>query len=72
MHLRATDGVQLIFHTGAKVKGTAKTGVEVAAPAGLLKWLAKDRCLVSLGSGKALEANLPALEALVREWIRWV
>jgi hypothetical protein len=72
MHLRATDGVQLIMHTGAKAKATAQTGVPVEAPGGLLKWLAKDRCLVSLGRGKALEANLPAFEALVREWIRWV
>lgn len=28
--------------------------------------------LQSLGRGKTLEANLPAFEALVRAWIRWV
>jgi hypothetical protein len=72
VHLRSTDCVQLVFHTGAKVKATAKTGIEIPDPAHLLKWLAKDRCLVTLGAGADIARNRTALEALVREWIRWV
>ena len=71
-HLRAKDAVQLVFHMGAKAKATAKTGVDIPDPEGLLKWLAKDRALVTLGAGEALEARKPALQALVREWIRWL
>lgn len=71
-HLRATDRVRLILHLGAKVRETATTGVKVADPAGLLEWLAKDRCSVTLSDGKDLQAKGAALQALLREWIRWV
>ncbi len=71
-NLRSTDRVQLVFHTGAKVKATAKTGITVDDPAGLCRWLAKDRCLVTLGAGKEVAKNKAAFEALVREWVKWV
>jgi uncharacterized protein YdhG (YjbR/CyaY superfamily) len=71
-NLRAKDGVQLIFHTGAKVKETAKTGVQVADPKGLLNWLAKDRCMVTIGVKKDVDAKRAALRDIVIEWIRYV
>ena len=71
-NLRARDRVRLILHMGAKVKATATTGVKVADPAGLLEWLAEDRCLVTLRDEADLQAKRAALEALLREWIRWV
>lgn len=70
VNLRATDSVQLIFHTGAKVKESALSGLKIADPAGLLKWLAKDRCLVTLGVGRDIQAKQAAFEAIVRAWIR--
>jgi hypothetical protein len=70
LNLRSKEAVQLIFHTGAKVKESAVVGVKVADPAGLAKWLAKDRCLVTLGAGKDLVANKKAFEAFVRGWIK--
>ncbi len=70
VHLRSTDTVQLVFHMGAKVKKTAKTGVEVPDPAGLCQWLAKDRCLVTLG--RKVKSRQKELEALVRAWIAHV
>src|SRR5262249_41248554 len=48
VNLRAKDGearVWLILHTGAKKKEAATTGLKITDPAGLLEWLAKDRCL---------------------------
>ena len=45
---------------------------DIADPAGLIKWLAKDRCLVTLGAGKDIKAKQSAFEDLVREWIRQV
>lgn len=71
-NLRARDCVRLILHTGAKAKDTAKTGVKVADPAGLLEWLAKDRCLVTLRDGKDIQARGAALQALLREWMAWL
>jgi len=71
-NLRSKDHVQLVFHTGAKVKATATTGIDIADPDGLLKWLAKDRCLVTLGVGKEIQAKREAFEAIVRAWIQWL
>ena len=73
VNLRAKGGeerVWLILHTGAKVKKTATKGMQIADPAGLLKWLAKDRCLVTFAEGKDIQAKRVALEAIVRDWIR--
>ena len=71
-HLRSQDSLQLVFHMGAKAKATATTGIRIDDPTGLVKWLAKDRGLVTLGTGKDLQAKKDALQALVREWIRWL
>ena len=38
----------------------------------LLLLLAKDRALVTLGSGKALKANAKAFTAIVKAWIKYV
>jgi Domain of unknown function (DU1801) len=72
VHLRSTDEIQLVFHTGAKVKATATTGINISDPSNLCRWLAKDRCLVSLGTGQKLMAKRKAFEALIHEWIKWV
>ncbi|AUX48223.1 uncharacterized protein SOCE26_097540 [Sorangium cellulosum] len=68
-NLRTKEHVRLILHRGVKVKDTATKGLEIADPAGLLEWLAKDRCLVTLGDGKDIEAKRAALEAVLRAWI---
>lgn len=72
LFLRSIDRVQFIFHFGAKVKDHSKAGVQVPDPAGLIEWLAKDRCIVTLGVGKELNANRAAFEAIVRRWIQLV
>lgn len=69
-NLRTKDRLRLILHTGAKVKESATTGLKIADPAGLLEWLAKDRCLVTFSDAKDIQAKKPALEALLREWIQ--
>lgn len=69
-HLRSHDAVQLVFHRGAKKKDAKK--LEIADPAGLIKWLSPDRCLITLGAGAALEKNRAAFEAIVRDWIRQI
>lgn len=66
VNLRSTDGLQLIFHTGAKVKASATTGVTIVDPAGLLRWLAKDRALVTV---PATDEGHAAFIDIVRQWI---
>ena len=64
---RAKDGVQIIFHLGAKVKAVRKPAID--DPAGFLQWLGKDRASMKLKDMKAIESNWAALEAIVRQWI---
>ncbi len=74
LNLRAQDGkerVWLILHLGAKVKDKAKP-VKIADPAGLLKWLGKDRALATFTDAKDVQAKRSALQAILREWIRYV
>ncbi|WP_437973104.1 DUF1801 domain-containing protein [Sorangium sp. So ce295] len=71
-NLRAKDRVRLILHLGAKVKDTAAKGLEIADPAGLLEWLAKDRCLVTFTDGEDVQAKRAALESVLRAWLRWL
>jgi len=70
VNLRAKDCVQVILHKGAKVKDNSTSQVRIEDPKGLIKWLATDRCLVTIGAGKEIEANRAAFEVIVREWIR--
>jgi hypothetical protein len=71
VNLRAVDELQFIFHLGAKTRKVLPE-MKVPDPAAMVKWLAKDRCLVNAGRGKGLAANQAALQALVRAWIRYV
>lgn len=71
VNLRSCDSVQLVLHLGAKA-GKEAAADAIPDPKGLLKWLGKDRALATLGAGAALKANLPALKAIVRAWIRYV
>ena len=69
MNLRG-DRIWLILHTGAKVKDSAKDGVPIADPTGLLEWLAKDRAVVKFADAKAVKAKKGALQAILKEWIQ--
>lgn len=71
VNLRSHDSLQLILHLGAKVRPDFRKP-DINDPAGLLKWLGKDRCVASLGAGDAWRANAPAFEAVLRQWITHV
>lgn len=60
-------GVRLILHTGAKVKKSK--GLAVDDPAGLLKWLGKDRAMITFADAKDVKAKLPALKRLLGHWL---
>jgi hypothetical protein len=70
-NLRELARVQFVFHLGAKKRADLPE-MKLADPAGLVKWLAKDRCLVTIGAGKELAANRAAFEAVIRTWIKYV
>jgi len=68
-NVHTRDRIRLILHTGAKVKASATTGLKIEDPAKLLKWLGRDRCLVTFVDDKDLGAKREALQAIIREWI---
>lgn len=68
-NVRSQTAVQLVFHLGAKARPDLKA-FKLADPNGLLKWLGKDRAMVTLGAGRDIPANRKALEAIVRAWIK--
>jgi uncharacterized protein YdhG (YjbR/CyaY superfamily) len=70
-NVRAKDSVQLILHLGARSRRDLKA-FKLADPKGLVKWLGKDRAMVTLGAGRDIVANKKALEAIVRAWIKHV
>lgn len=71
LNLRSKQSVQVILHLGAKARPNLKP-FEIADPKALMKWLGKDRALVTLGAGRDIAANRKALEAIVRAWIKHV
>lgn len=71
VHLRSTKEVQLIFHLGAKKRATIPE-ITLTAPDDMVRWLAKDRCMVVMGKGAEVEARSAALRKLVQAWIAYV
>lgn len=71
-HLRSRDSVKVVLHMGAKAKATAKSGVDIRDPKGLLKWLGRDRAIVEFGDKKDVAAKKSAFTALIVEWIQHV
>jgi hypothetical protein len=69
-NLREKHYVRLILHLGAKVKKKAAKRMSIEDPAGLLEWLAEDRCVVTFSDVAEVQAKREALEAIVRVWIK--
>lgn len=71
-HLRSKVGLGLILHLGAKASALPAGGLAIDDPTGLLKWLGKDRAQVEFSTAADLQAKLPALQDLLRQWISYV
>lgn len=69
INVRSTKTVQLIVFLGVK-KRTGLKPFKLTDPNGLVKWLADDRILVTLGAGRDIPANRKALEGIVRAWLK--
>ena len=69
LHVRTKESVQLILFVGVKKRPGFKPFM-LSDPNGLVKWLAEDRALVTLGAGRDIPDNRKALEAIVLTWIK--
>jgi hypothetical protein len=61
------DHLQLVFHRGAKPQTTE--GFEFGDDAGLLRWVAADRAVLTVGDPAELADQEQAIVALVNRWI---
>jgi hypothetical protein len=61
------DHLQLVFHRGAKPQDTE--GFEFGADAGLLRWVAPDRAVLTLGDPADVAAKEEAIVDLVNRWV---
>ena len=59
----------MILHLGAKARELGPQGLAIADPAGLLKWLARDRAMVVFADRAAVERQRQDFAAIVRDWI---
>lgn len=62
--------LRMILHTGARATAAAKAGFTIADPRGLLKWLGKDRAMVTIANAEDLRVKRTGLTAIFREWAR--
>ena len=68
-HLRAKRGIVLILHLGAKARELPADGLRIDDPNDLLAWLGRDRAQVAFDDDAGARARIPALQALLRQWI---
>lgn len=59
---------QLILHRGAKAKGNPKP-FHLDDPRGVLKWQAKDRCVIAFESDADAVAKCGEVTRMVKDWI---
>lgn len=59
---------QLILHRGAKAKDNTKQ-FRLDDSLGLLKWAAKDRCIISFASDSDAKEKRAEIIRLVKEWL---
>lgn len=66
--LRPVETVQLVLHTGAKVK-PAPNVMQIDDPSSLLTWAAPDRCQAIFADLEELRAKQAAFVAILQQWI---
>lgn len=69
LKLRPTETVQVVLHTGAKVKSN-RQAMKITDPAGLIKWAAKDRGVVTFSSLKDIQSQQAAFTKILKQWIK--
>ena len=60
---------QLVLHTGSKPRKDGAL-IEIADPAGLLKWASADRCIVTFASAADAKAKFTPLKRILESWVK--
>ena len=67
-----SDRVWLILHAGARASPNLQGEFSSADPESMLKWLGKDRAVVTFATAKNVKDSRTALEKIIRRWIKHV
>ena len=71
LKLYPPDNIQVVLHTGTKVKREARA-LRIKDPAGLLEWAAPDRALVTFRNLADVRAKRAAFAAVLKQWIKQI
>jgi hypothetical protein len=66
--LRPLHMVQVVLHTGARVRRDAKA-ISIEDPTGLLKWATADRCVATFSDMDEVDTRRAAFSSIVEQWI---
>jgi hypothetical protein len=69
LKLQPAVSVQVVLHTGAKAKSNSRS-MAIKDPAGLVKWAAKDRGLVTFTNMDDVRSKKAAFVAILKQWIQ--
>jgi hypothetical protein len=67
--LDSKNGLQLIFHRGAKVRGDSSS-FEFKDATGLLEWITNDRATLTFTDAKDFAAKGSDFEKVVKQWLK--
>lgn len=68
--IRAKPGAQVVLHHGAKIRNDRALDEPMEDPAGLLRWLAKDRSLITFVDAQHFRARRAAFEGVIQAWVK--
>ena len=71
VNLRAKSGIEIVMHFGAKLRVDFNPRPAIPGPDGTLKWLGADRAMATFRDINDIDANRPAYESIIREWIQF-
>jgi len=72
LHLRATPGVGVILHFGAKKRATLPARTAIPDPGAMLTWLARDRAVALFADIGDVRARRQQFAKLIQAWIQHV
>lgn len=70
INVHGQDCLRLILHKGAKVKDNATKEMKIEDPDGLLKWLARDRAMLTFDKNRSVQSHRKSIELILRDWMR--
>ena len=68
LHIHPAPILQLVLHSGSKKNPSPKQFV-IPDPHNLLKWAAKDRCVITFESLADVRSKKAALKSIIQKWI---